>query len=183
MSDEYTENQYLTFLLHEEYYALTVSRVREVLELSELTKIPGMPPYMKGVLNVRGTVLPVVDLRLKFGIEEAEHTIDTAIIVAEVTGQDENTVIVGCLVDSVDQVIRIEESEIEPAPGLGTTVDVNFIAGMGKQDERFIIILDIDRVFATEELHSVEASASAPAAAQAKQEAKAAAESEEELST
>jgi purine-binding chemotaxis protein CheW len=166
MSDGQIDNQYLTFLLQDEYYALSVTRVREVLELSELTRIPGMPPYMKGVLNVRGTVLPVVDLRLKFGLEEAEHTIDTAIVVAEVTGDDGGTVIVGCLVDSVDQVIRIDEEQIQPPPKIGTTVDATFIAGMGKYEEQFVIILNIDRVFAQGELSTVEAGAAGSGTAQ-----------------
>jgi purine-binding chemotaxis protein CheW len=155
MAEETTQNQYLTFVLDGENYALEVARVREVLELTEVTKIPRMPDYMKGVINVRSNVLPVVDLRLKFGLEEAEETVDTAIIVADVAaGAD--TVTIGCRADAVDQVIDIPPDDIEPAPRVGTRVSADFIRGIGTVDEKFVIILNLDQVFAVEELQAVE---------------------------
>jgi purine-binding chemotaxis protein CheW len=159
MTEETTANQYLTFVLDNENYALNVGRVREVLELTELTKIPRMPDYMKGVINVRSKVLPVVDLRLKFGMEEAEETVDTAIIVTDVSpGTD--TVTIGCRADAVDQVIDIPPEDIEPAPKVGTRISADFIQGIGKVDEKFIIILNLDQVFAAGELEAVDSGAS-----------------------
>ncbi|NBC28433.1 MAG: chemotaxis protein CheW [Spirochaetes bacterium] len=156
MSTETTVNQYLTFVLDGEYYALPVGTVREVLELQDVTKIPQMADYMKGVINVRGSVLPVIDLRLKFGMAEAESTVDTAIIVTDVSAGD-GQVTVGCQADSVDEVLDIPPENIEPAPRVGTKIKADFIKGIGKNNERFIMILDIDRVFHEEELEALEA--------------------------
>ncbi|MFW5729545.1 MAG: chemotaxis protein CheW, partial [Spirochaetota bacterium] len=153
---ETTTNQYLTFVLAGEYYALPVATVREVLELQEVTRIPQMAEYMKGVINVRGSVLPVIDLRLKFGMEEAETTVDTAVIVTDVTAGDD-VVTVGCQADSVDEVLDIPPEQIEPAPRVGTKVKADFIKGIGKSDEHFIMILDIARVFREDELEALEA--------------------------
>ncbi|MFP4068198.1 MAG: chemotaxis protein CheW [Spirochaetaceae bacterium] len=161
MSEETTENQYLTFVLDNENYALNVGRVQEVLEMTEITRIPRMPDYMKGVINVRSKVLPVVDLRLKFGLPEAEDTINTAIIVADVPAGEE-TVTIGCRADAVDQVIDILPEAIEPPPRVGTRVDADFIAGIGKMDEQFVIILDLGAVFADEELEEVGSTTTAP---------------------
>jgi purine-binding chemotaxis protein CheW len=110
---------------------------------------------MKGVINIRGSVVPVIDLRLKFGMEEGEKTVDTAIIVMDINAED-TTITAGCLADSVQEVIDILPESIEGAPKLGTKVDTNFIQGMGKKDEQFIIILDIDKVFQQDELQAVE---------------------------
>ena len=155
MTEETTANQYLTFVLDNENYALNVAKVREVLELTELTKIPRMPDYMKGVINVRSKVLPVVDLRLKFEMDEAEETVDTAIIVTDVAAGDDS-VTIGCRADAVDQVIDIPPENIEPPPRVGTRISADFIQGIGKVDEKFIIILNLDQVFAADELQAVE---------------------------
>lgn len=155
MAESVAGNQYLTFKLENEYYALNVGRVQEVLELSQVTKIPRMPDYMKGVVNIRGRVLPVVDLRLKFGMPEAEDTVDTAIIVAEVSA-GESTVTVGCRADAVDQVVDIAPENVQPAPRVGTSVSAEFIEGIGKLDEQFVILLDVDAVFEQDELEIVE---------------------------
>jgi purine-binding chemotaxis protein CheW len=157
VSDE-TANQYLTFVLDNENYALNVGRVREVLELTEITRIPRMPDYMKGVINVRSKVLPVVDLRLKFEMDEAEETVDTAIIVTDVAA-GEDSVTIGCRADAVDQVIDIAPEDIEPPPRVGTRISADFIQGIGKVDEKFIIILNLDQVFAADELQAVESGA------------------------
>ncbi len=161
--DENGTNQYLTFVLDSERYALNVTQVREVLEVATIHRIPHMPDYMKGVTNIRGKVLPVVDLRLKFGMGELEDTVDTAIIVAEV-GSGEDGVAVGCRADAVDQVIDIPDENIEPAPRIGTRVDGELIQGIGKVDDAFVVILRLDKVFGEHELTAV-AAQTEPAAA------------------
>jgi purine-binding chemotaxis protein CheW len=146
--DTITEvRQYLTFKLSEEVYALDVAKVREVLDFTTVTKIPRTPEFMRGVINLRGNVVPVVDLRLGFGLSKTEKTVNTCIIVVEVDLEGEPTII-GALADSVEEVIDLEPDQIEPAPGIKT----DFIHGMGKRDSRFIMILDIDKVFSAEDL-------------------------------
>ena len=147
--------QYLTFQLGEEVFALDVSHVREILEFTTVTKVPKTPDYMRGVINLRGSVVPVLDMRLKFGLTEIEKTVDTCIIVVEVTCEGETTVI-GALVDSVQEVFELEHDQIEPAPKIGTQLKTGFVKGMGKKDDRFIILLDIDKVFSSEELAGVQ---------------------------
>ena len=143
--------QYLTFQLGEEVFAVDVSHVREILEFTTVTKVPRTPDYMRGVINLRGSVVPVLDMRLKFGLSRTEKTVDTCIIVVEVFFEDESTII-GALVDSVQEVLELEPDQIEPAPRIGTQLKTEFIKGMGKRDDRFIILLDIDKVFSSEEL-------------------------------
>ncbi len=147
--------QYLTFQLGEEVFALDVSHVREILEFTTVTKVPKTPDYMRGVINLRGSVVPVLDMRLKFGLTEIEKTVNTCIIVVEVTCEGETTVI-GALVDSVQEVFELEHDQIEPAPKIGTQLKTGFVKGMGKKDDRFIILLDIDKVFSSEELAGVQ---------------------------
>ncbi|TVR00885.1 MAG: purine-binding chemotaxis protein CheW [Spirochaetaceae bacterium] len=149
-----TANQYLTFTLDKEQYAVDVAKVREVLEVPDLTKIPRMPDYMIGVINIRGHVVPVIDLRTKFGMERIEHTVRTSIVVTEIASQGD-LITIGCLADSVQEVVDITSDQIEDPPKIGTTVDTDFIAGVGKKDDRFIIILDVDRVFRDAELSAV----------------------------
>jgi len=147
--------QYLTFRVGEEDFALDVSNVREILEFTSITKVPKTPEYMRGVINLRGSVVPVLDMRLKFGLTEAQKTIDTCIIVLEVDIDGEKTVI-GALVDSVQEVFELDPQHIEPAPRIGTRLRTDFIRGMGKRDDHFIIILNIDKVFSSEELTAVQ---------------------------
>ncbi len=144
-------NQYLTFKLGEEVFALDIQKVREVLEYTSVTKVPQTPPFMRGVINLRGGVVPVVDMRLKFGLEKAEKTVNTCVIITEIAIDEEVTVL-GALVDSVQEVIELDPGRIEPAPRIGTRLRTEFIAGMGKRDGEFIIILDIDKVFSFEEI-------------------------------
>lgn len=143
--------QYLTFRLGEEVFALDVVNVREILEFTTATKVPRTPQYMRGVINLRGSVVPVLDMRLKFGLTETVKTIDTCIIVAEVVFDNETTII-GALVDSVQEVFELEPGQIEPAPKIGIQLKTDFIKGMGKRDEKFIIILDINKIFTAEEM-------------------------------
>jgi len=146
--------QYLTFQLGEEVFAIDVSHVREILEFSTVTKVPKTPDYMRGVINLRGSVVPVLDMRLKFGMTQTEKKVNTCIIVVEVLSENE-TIIVGSLVDSVQEVFELSPDQIEPAPRLGLRLNTEFIKGMGKRDDRFIIILDTDKVFNAEELDVV----------------------------
>jgi purine-binding chemotaxis protein CheW len=151
-------NQYLTFTLGDEVYALDISSVREVLEYTAITKVPRTPDYIRGVINLRGRAVPVVDVRLKFDMPETERTVDTCIIIVEVNLGGEETVI-GALADSVKEVMDIEPKDIEPAPKMGTSIRADFIRGIGKHGEDFIIVLDIDKVFTEEELTQMTASA------------------------
>ncbi len=146
--------QYLTFKLGNEIFATDVAKVREVLDLTTITSIPRTPPFMRGVINLRGSVVPVVDLRLCLDMDRTESTRNTCIVVVEVLLDGESTVI-GALADSVEEVIDLEPDQIQPAPRIGTRIRTEFIKGMGKRDAQFIMILDIDKVFSAEELAAV----------------------------
>ena len=149
-------SQYLTFTLDQEQFAVDISKVREVLEFTSVTKVPRTPEFMRGVINLRGSVVPVVDLRLKFGLTRTESSIDTCVIITEVESRGEKLVL-GALADSVQEVIELEPGSIEPPPRMGTRVNLDFIRGMGKRDDKFLILLDLDRVLTEEELRTVTA--------------------------
>jgi len=149
--------QYLTFKLADEIFAINVIQVREVLDLSTITKVPGTPDFMRGVINVRGSVVPVMDLRLKFGLTRTENSLDTRIVVMELSLEGEITVI-GTLADSVNEVIDLETAQIEPPPKIGMRWKTEFLKGIGKRNDMFIIILDIDRVFSSDEIVLVQES-------------------------
>jgi len=150
-----TASQYLTFKIGDELFALDVSQVREVLYLSTITKVPGSPPFMRGVINVRGSVVPVIDLRIKFGLPETVNTLNTRIIVMDLLLDGELTVL-GAMADSVHEVRDLEAGQIEKPPKIGMRWRTDVIKGIGKQNDEFIIILDIDEVFSSEELAMVE---------------------------
>ncbi|MDR3639832.1 MAG: chemotaxis protein CheW [Humidesulfovibrio sp.] len=144
-------SQHLTFTLGKEVFALDIASVREVLELTSITKIPRTPDFMRGVINLRGHAVPVMDLRLKFGMPKAEATVDTCIIIVEVDFEGDR-IIMGGMVDSVREVFEIPSDRIEVAPRMGTSISTDYIKGIGKQDDVFIIILDIARIFSAAEL-------------------------------
>ena len=146
--------QYLTFKLEEELFALDIGKVREVLDFTTITKVPQTPDYMRGVINLRGSVVPVVDLRLKFGMVMAEQTVNTCVIIVEVE-LDGEKVVMGAMADAVQEVLDLEPDQIDPPPRIGTKLNTEFIKGMGKHAEQFIIILDIDKVFTSGELDMV----------------------------
>jgi purine-binding chemotaxis protein CheW len=154
--------QYLTFMLDEEIFAFDISKVREVLDFTTITKVPRTPAFMRGVINLRGSVVPVVDLRLKFGMTRTEQMINTCIIIVEVM-VDNETITLGALADSVQEVMDLTPDQIEPAPKIGIRLNTEFIRGMGKQNDKFIIILDINKVFSTEEIAMVQAGRPGPA--------------------
>jgi len=147
--------KFVTFKLDEEIYALAISQVREVLDFTTVTKVPQTPEFVRGVINLRGGVVPVVDLKSKFGLKKTEKAVDTRIVIAEIL-VDTETTILGMLADSVREVIELEPGQISPAPKIGTRLKTDFIRGMGKVEDEFIIILDIDRVFSGDELSVVQ---------------------------
>ncbi len=147
--------QYLIFRLGAESFAVDVAKAREVLDDINITDVPQTPDYMLGVINLRGSVVPVIDMRRKFGMEAVEYTVDTCIIVLEVN-VDGESVVVGALVDSVNEVLDINPDQIEPPPRLGTKLNTEFIQGMGTCNNEFVIILEIDKVFSVDELQLVQ---------------------------
>jgi purine-binding chemotaxis protein CheW len=144
-------SQYITFKLGDELFAINVSQVREVLEVSQITRVPSAPDYMRGVVNVRGKAIPVVDLRRKFGLAPVADTVHTRIVVMELEIDGEPTVI-GGMADSVHEVIELEPSQINPPPRIAMRWRTELIKGMGRRGDEFTIILDIDAVFSSEDL-------------------------------
>lgn len=144
-------NSYLSFNLGEEEFAAHVGKVLNILEMTKITEVPKAPEYMKGVINLRGTVLPVVDTRIKFGMTPTEYTNNTCIVVMEVEIEGDN-VQVGALVDSVQAVLEINDAQIQPPPSIGSKYKSDLIYGMAKVDERFIMLLDMDKVFSSDEV-------------------------------
>lgn len=140
---------YITFKLGDELFAIDVKKVREVLDLTQITRVPTAPHYMRGVVNVRGTAIPVVDLRLKFGLPPIADSVNTRILVLELNIDGEPTVL-GGLADSVHDVFEIEARDIGEAPRIAMRWRSELIAGMAKHMDQFVIVLDIDRVFALE---------------------------------
>lgn len=149
-------HQYLTFKLGQEIFALDIARVREVLEYTTVTALPRSPEFVRGVINLRGSVVPVVDLRLAFGMTRTEQTVSTCVIIVEMEIEGE-TVVMGAMADSVQEVIELDPGLIEPAPKIGVKLCNRFIKGMGKHNGEFIIILDSDMVFSEEEAALVQA--------------------------
>jgi purine-binding chemotaxis protein CheW len=154
-SNTVNSKQYVTFCLAEELFGVEVSRTREILSVISVTNVPQTPDYMLGVINLRGQVVPVIDMRLKLGLSAADETQDTCIIVVEVL-VDGEPIGVGALADAVREVLEIKSDAIEPPPRLGTRLNTEFIKGMGKIDEEFLILLDIDKIFNSDELALVQ---------------------------
>lgn len=142
-------NQYLTFTLGQEEYGVEILKVQEIKGYSAITPIPNTPPYIKGVMNLRGTIIPVVDLRSKFGMNEAEYNQFTVIIVVTV-----GTKIMGLIVDAVSDVLNIPRDDIQETPDFGTAVDAQFISGMAKAGEKLVVLVDIDKVVNSGEVTS-----------------------------
>ncbi|HEY3346999.1 MAG TPA: chemotaxis protein CheW [Nitrospirota bacterium] len=147
--------QYLTFYLGEEEFALDIAKVREVLDYTNITKVPKMPDFLRGVINLRGNVVPVIDLRMKLGMPATSKTISTCIVIVEVKMGDE-VIHLGTLTDSVQEVLDMDLKQIEPPPKIGSHVNSEFIHGMGKLDDRFLIILDIDKVITSDDISIME---------------------------
>jgi len=152
------EGKYLTFALEPEEYGLEILKVREIIGYMDITAVPQTPHHVKGVINLRGQVIPVIDLRAKFGMETAEVTEQTCIIVVE-TSQASRKFSTGIVVDRVQEVLDIAGEDIEEAPQFGSSVNTDFILGMGKIGESVKILLDIDRVLAGENFRGIADSA------------------------
>jgi purine-binding chemotaxis protein CheW len=146
------EHQYLTFLLSGEMYAIAILNIKEIIEYGNLTEVPMMPGFIRGVINLRGSVVPVVDLSVRFGRSRTEVSRRTCIVIIEVKNNDESKQDIGVMVDSVSEVLEIPRSEIEPPPSFGAKVRVDFMHGMGKAAGNFVIILDADKVLLVDEL-------------------------------
>jgi purine-binding chemotaxis protein CheW len=144
-------NSYLTFKLGDEVFAANVAKVLNILEMTKITKVPKAPGYMKGVINLRGSVLPLIDTRIKFEMEETVYTSNTCILVLDIDMNGES-VHVGALVDSVQEVLEIDDKNIQPAPSIGTKYKSEFIDGIAKEGDNFIMLLNMDLVFSTDEL-------------------------------
>jgi purine-binding chemotaxis protein CheW len=148
------EGKYLTFTLAEEEYGIGILKIKEIIGMMPITPVPQTPEFVKGVINLRGKVIPVVDLRLRFGMEEIDYTERTCIIVVEVSGET-GTVQTGIVVDSVSEVMNIKSGDIEDSPSFGSDLDTAYILGMAKMEGAVKILLDIDRVLNAEEITDI----------------------------
>ncbi len=154
-------DSYLSFKLGDEIFAANVGKVLNILEMTKITKVPKSPEYMKGVINLRGTVLPLIDTRIKFGMTPTEFSTNTCILVLDVE-LDGESVHVGALVDSVQEVLELNENDLEPPPSIGSKYKSEFIVGMAKVGEDFIMILNMDLIFSLSELIELKETASEP---------------------
>lgn len=159
---EEVRSQYLTFEIGGEEYAMQILRVREIIEYQPLTKVPKMPGWVRGVINLRGVVVPVIDLALVFRQQATIPGKRTCIIITEVTGSSSETVM-GVLADSVRQVVEWSSEEIEEPPSFGTQIKIEYLLGMGRNGDRFSLILDSDRLLSIDELLELQTSITAPA--------------------
>jgi purine-binding chemotaxis protein CheW len=156
--DEIKAGKYLTFKLAREDYGISLLKVREIIGMMPITSVPRTPDFVKGVINLRGKVIPVTDLRLRFGMTESDYTDRTCIIVVEVKGPD-STLQMGIVVDAVTEVLPVRAEEVEAAPEFGAKVDTRYILGMANMDGAVKILLDIDRVMTAEEIAELEKAA------------------------
>lgn len=149
------DNQFLTFHLAGDEYAVPVLKVTEIIECAALTRVPGTPPWIRGVLNLRGSVAPVIDLAVKFGLAPTEVTQRTCVVMLEMEHEGDRHVL-GVMADAVDQVVELAPGDIRPSPSFGPKVRVDCILGMGNQNGRFVVLLDIDRVLSLAEILAAE---------------------------
>ncbi len=145
------ERQYLTFQLGEEFYGVNILKVQEIKGYTNVTRIPNTPDYMKGVLNLRGTIVPIINLRMKFGMEQIEHTAFTVIVVVVVRER-----VMGMIVDAVSDVLTVGANDVKPSPSFGTKVNTSFIDGIATAQEHLVTLLDIDQVLTDHEMEQVE---------------------------
>ncbi len=154
--------QYLTFMLGGEVFAIGILHIKEIIEYGQLTTVPMMPPFIRGVINLRGAVVPVVDLASRFGGKPGEVTRRSCIIILELEVAEEAQVI-GVVVDAVNEVLEIAGADIEPPPSFGARIRTDFIAGMGKVGDRFVILLNADRVLSVDEMATLSVVTETPA--------------------
>jgi len=163
--EEAVQQQYLTFFLADEEYAVGIQRVKEIIEYTAITKVPKVPMWIRGVINLRGNVVPVVDLAVRFGMEECTITKTTCIVIVEVQQEAERAVM-GVIADAVNQVIDFAPKDIEEPPAFGTRVRLEYLFGMGKLGKKFALILNIDSVLSAAELLTVSTLQATPVDAQ-----------------
>jgi purine-binding chemotaxis protein CheW len=149
------EGKYLTFTLAEEEYGIGILKVKEIIGMMPITSVPQTPEFVKGVINLRGKVIPVMDLRLKFGMPEMDYTERTCIIVVEIEGQT-GTIMIGIVVDAVSEVLNIKADEVEDTPAFGANLDTEYILGMAKMEGGVKILLEIDRVLTVDEVATLQ---------------------------
>jgi|EndMetStandDraft_4_1072995.scaffolds.fasta_scaffold00076_9 purine-binding chemotaxis protein CheW len=154
MSIKLQTQSYLTFKLQNELFAINVGDVLEILEMSPITKVPKSPAFMRGVINLRGNILPVMDARNKFAMPDAEFTIDTCIVVLNIDSGKE-PLLVGAIVDSVQKVIDIPDEDIQVSASMGAMYREDFITGIGKVEDNFVMILNIDKVFSADDVYAI----------------------------
>jgi purine-binding chemotaxis protein CheW len=152
------EGKYLTFTLDKEEYGISILKIKEIIGMMPITSVPQTPDFVKGVINLRGKVIPVLDLRLRFGMAGIDYTERTCIIVVEIIGQA-GTVMIGIVVDAVSEVLNIKGEDIEETPTFGTRLNTDYILGMAKIEGGVKILLDIDRVLSAEEIAVLEKAA------------------------
>jgi len=150
--------KYLTFILAQEEYGIGILKVKEIIGMMPITTIPRTPEFVKGVINLRGKVIPVIDLRLKFSMEAIPYSERTCIIVVEIESQD-STILIGIVVDAVSEVLNIKKEEIEETPAFGAKMDTEYILGMAKMEGGVKILLDIDKVLSSKEMEALEKTA------------------------
>lgn len=146
--------RFLTMTLGNELFAIDIFSVREILDYTDITRIPQTPDFMRGVVNVRGNAVPVVDLKMKFGLGQVEQTLNTRIVIVEIK-RDDMVSVMGALADSVKEVLELETDRIDPPPRMGAAVRADFIRGIGKHGDRFILVLDVDKVFSSDEIMDI----------------------------
>lgn len=165
--DQLDQHQYLTFMLGGETYAMGILAIKEIIEYGKLTEVPRMPGFIRGVINLRGAVVPVVDLSARFGNAATTVTRRTCIVIVEVAGGSDaqcETQVVGVMVDAVNAVLEIPQREIEPPPSFGANIRADFMSGMGKANGKFVIILNIQHVLSVDEMATLAGGAAAEAA-------------------
>lgn len=146
--------KYMVFMLAGEEYGIDILKVQEIIGIIDVTRVPKMPNYIKGVINLRGKIIPVINLRMKFGIEEVEYTDKTCIIVVQVV-RGEKSVTMGVVVDEVEEVVDISSEQIEATPDFGSQIDMNFVMGIGKVGKKVKLLLDIDRVMSSDDISAI----------------------------
>ena len=154
--DDGGANQYLTFCLSDEGYGVDILRVQEIKGWTPVTRIPNAPEYLRGVLNLRGAIVPIIDLRMRFGMDNVEYTATTVVIVLSVRREGRERII-GVVVDGVEDVLNVNPAEIKPAPDFGATINTEFISGLATVDEKMVMLLDIDRLLSIDQLQGLDA--------------------------
>ncbi len=157
MSNDFLKkvNSYLSFQIGTEIFAANVTSILNILEMTKITRVPKSPVFMKGVMNLRGSVLPVLDTRIKFGLPETEYTTNTCILVLELVSKNE-TIQMGAIVDNVQEVLELSDDEIQPPPSIGTNFRSDFLVGMASKNNNFIMIIDVNEVFADYDIINIQ---------------------------